>query len=98
MKKELSVENEKLIKHLEELVKSENESLVNFAVEAMSHNDKFPFEKNITEKQKEYKLMEQRVLGIIDTVEEVKAFMEGWYAGDDNTTANEKEKHHQSIK
>lgn len=80
-----------LIKHLEEVAANEHETLVNLAVNVME-NDSFPFnESPLVEGQRQYKLMEQRVTGVIDTVEEVKAFMEGWYTNDDTPTANETE-------
>lgn len=80
-----------LIKHLEEVAANEHETLVNLAVNVME-DDSSPFnEQPLVEGQREYKLMEQRVLGVIDTVEEVKAFMEGWYLDDDTTTADETE-------
>lgn len=79
----------KLIEHLEEVIVDEDSMLTHLAISAMDE-EPLPFEGlNLVEKQKEFKLMQQRVLGVIDTVEEVKAFMEGWYHDDDTTTAVE---------
>lgn len=79
----------KLIEHLEEVIVDEDSMLTHLAISAMDE-EPLPFEGlNLAEKQKEFKLMQQRVLGVIDTVEEVKAFMEGWYHDDDTTTAVE---------
>ena len=79
----------KLIEHLEEVAANEHETLVNLAVNVME-NDGFPFnETPLVEGQREYKRMEQRVTGVIDTVEEVKAFMEGWYRDDDTSATDE---------
>lgn len=89
MKKELSVENEKLIEHLETLVQQENNMLINIAIEAMEGTPDLPFDNHLSTKQHEYKLMQQRVFGIIDAVEEVKAFLEGWYERDNVATENE---------
>lgn len=81
----------KLIEHLEEVAASEHETLVNLAVNVMKI-DGLPFiESALVEGHQDYKRMEQRVTGVIDTVEEVKAFMEGWYADDDDATTNETE-------
>lgn len=73
-------ERNKLIEHLEEFQSEENEYLTHMAINAME-DDQLPFmELSLVEKQKEYKLRGQRVQGVIDTVEEVKAFSEGFYA------------------
>lgn len=78
-----------LIKHLEEIVVDEDFVLTNLAIDAMD-KEELPFEGlNLVEKQNDFKRRQQRVLGVIDTVEEVKAFMEGWYRDDDTTTAVE---------
>lgn len=72
--------NEKLIEHLEDMLASENAKLTDMAVDAMEYESDVPFgELTLITAQKEYKLMQQRVLGIIDTIEEVKAFSEGYF-------------------
>lgn len=72
--------NEKLIEHLEDMLASENAKLKDMAVTAMHSASKLPFpDKAIIESHRQYELMQQRVLGIIDTLEEVKAFSEGYF-------------------
>ena len=89
-------ERNKLIDHLEEFQSEENEYLTHMAINAME-TDELPFEElSLIEKQKEYKLRQQRVMGVIDTVEEVKAYTEGYYAKVDDETV-ESEDYHQSI-
>lgn len=79
-----------LIKHLEEVIVDEDSMLTHLAISAMDEVEDVPFgEQHLLEKQKEFKLMQQRVMGVIDTVEEVKAYMEGWYRDDDDATAVE---------
>lgn len=91
IEKAISYKWTSLINHLEEVAANEHETLVNLAVNVME-NDSFPFnESPLVEGQRQYKLMEQRVLGVIDTVEEVKAFMEGWYRDDDTSATDETE-------
>lgn len=81
----------KLIEHLEELEEEEGSWLTHIAINAMEGKG-LPFDElSLIESQKEYKLRQQRVTGVIDTIEEVKAFMEGWYMDDDTTTAVEAE-------
>lgn len=91
-------ERNKLIEHIEAFVISENDILTAFAIEAMEgKSNGLPFsELSLVNSQREYRLMQQRVLGFIDAVEEVKAFTEGYYAKVDDE-AVEAEKHHQSI-
>lgn len=80
----------KLIEHLEELIVDEDGMLTHLALTTM--NEELPFnESYLVDKQREYKQMQQRVNGVIDTVEEVKAFMEGWYRDDDTSATNETE-------
>lgn len=92
-------ERNELIEHLEELIVREKEKITAIAIDAMEGEaDGLPFsELPLSDAQKEYKLTEQYMLGIVDAVEEVKAFTEGWYADDKTTTATATEKHHQSI-
>ncbi|MFD1205821.1 hypothetical protein ACFQ38_12040 [Sporosarcina contaminans] len=74
------VEANKLIDHLEGVLAEENRNLTNIAIQAMESNPDAPFrELSLIDYQKEYKLKQQRVLGIIDTIEEVKAFLEGYF-------------------
>lgn len=72
--------NEKLIEHLEAALKEENDKLIDMAVEVMEIAADYPFpETSLSQSHKDYKLMQQRVLGMIDMLEEVKAFSEGYY-------------------
>ncbi|WP_445479138.1 hypothetical protein ACULLL_01535 [Lysinibacillus irui] len=73
-----------LIVHLDEMLAQENQELINIAVDAMECEADLPFDSHLSIKQKEYKLKQQRVLGLIDAVEEVKAFTEGYYANVDD--------------
>lgn len=73
-----------LIAHLDEMLAQENQELINIAVDAMESEADLPFDSHLSIKQKEYKLKQQRVLGLIDAVEEVKAFTEGYYANVDD--------------
>lgn len=71
---------EQLINHLEETLKDENEKLKDMAVDAMHDASKLPFaDRSLVESHRLYELMQQRVLGMIDTIEEVKAFSEGYF-------------------
>ncbi|MFY2307668.1 hypothetical protein ACOSZE_09400 [Lysinibacillus fusiformis] len=70
-------ERTNLIEQLEEMQKAEGERLRDFAQDAMKSSPVLPFDNHLSSKQREYQLMEQRVFGIIDTIEEVKAFQEG---------------------
>lgn len=79
--------NNNLLDHLEEMLSEESIKLTNIAIDAMEGDEDIPFvETALLDKQKEYKLMQQRVLGIIDAIEEVKAYLEGWYANNDAAT------------
>jgi len=89
-------ERNKLIDHLEKLAAREDDELTGIAIDAMEGSS-LPFsELTLIESQKEYKLLQQRVMGIIDAVEEVKAFTEGYFANVDDE-AVEEEVYHQSI-
>lgn len=69
-----------LIQHLDEMYKEENDKLTNIAIDAMEDTAGLPFtEVSLLDSQKEYKLMQQRVFGILDAIEEVKAFQEGFF-------------------
>ncbi|TKI52851.1 hypothetical protein FC756_26975 [Lysinibacillus mangiferihumi] len=78
--------NNRLIKHLEDMQKEENSKLLDIAIDAMESEPGLPFDSHLSSKQHEYKLLQQRVFGIIDTVEEVKAFTEGYYTNVDDET------------
>lgn len=72
--------NEKLIEHLEETLKEENDKLTDLAIDAMEDASELPFpEKSLVKGHEEYRLMQQRILGMIDMLEEVKAFSEGYF-------------------
>lgn len=71
--------NEKLIERLVEMHEEESEKLIGIAVDAMEDESSQPFNTHLSTSQKEYKLMQQRVLGIIDTIEEARAFQDGWF-------------------
>lgn len=91
-------ENDELINHLEECIRTENDSLVEIAIEAMENKTELPFNTHLVDMQKEYQLAQKKLMGFIDAVEEVKAFTEGYYADKNNDESIEKKKHHQSIK
>ncbi|MFJ7951572.1 hypothetical protein ACIQZG_08595 [Lysinibacillus sp. NPDC096418] len=74
----------KLIEHLEAMQKEENNKLLDIAIDAMEGEPDLPFDSHLSNKQREYKLLQQRVFGIIDTVEEVKAYTEGFFANADD--------------
>jgi len=91
IEKDVADKWKKLIEHLEEVIVDEDSMLTHIAISAMEGKG-LPFDElSLIESQKEYKLTRQRVNGVIDTVEEVKVFMEGWYMDDDTTTADETE-------
>ena len=70
---------EKLIEHLDAMLKAEDDDLIGMAIDIAEIDEDEPFALNLLDKKKEYKLHKQRVLGMIDAVEEVKAFLEGYY-------------------
>ena len=80
IEQKIASEQEKLIAHLEDVQNEENNKLLEIAIDAMEGEAEEPFALNLANKQQEYKLMQQRVFGIIDTIEEVKAYTEGYYA------------------
>lgn len=75
--------NNRLIEHLEQMLEHENIELTNIAIDAMEGESDLPFDNHPLIKRAEYKLQQQRVLGWIDAVEEVKAYTEGYYANVD---------------
>ncbi|WP_374965977.1 hypothetical protein [Lysinibacillus sp. RS5] len=77
----------KLIKHLEDMQKEEHFKLQDILTEMGELKEELPFDKledKLLSKHGEFKLMQQRVFGIIDAVEEVKAYAEGYYANVDD--------------
>ncbi|MER1998404.1 MAG: hypothetical protein ABS882_01410 [Lysinibacillus sp.] len=77
---EFSTEKEDaLVEHLEAVLNKEDAELKAMAVEAMESEAEEPFALNLLNKQQEYKKAQTRVFGMIDAVEEVKAFLEGFY-------------------
>lgn len=80
IEEKIASEREKLIAHLEDMQNEENNKLMEIAIDAMEGEAEEPFALNLVNKQQKYKLMQQRVFGIIDTIEEVKAYTEGYYA------------------
>lgn len=79
IKAEIEDGNNKLIEHLSKFYEDESDYLTNIAIEAMEKEQGLPFDNHLSDKQKEYKLRQQRVFGVIDTIEEVRAFQEGWF-------------------
>ena len=74
---------DKLIEHLEDMYKEEVQTLEDLKTEMAETRTELPCEKIgdlLAQKQNEYFLMQQRVFGIIDTIEEAKACTEGFYA------------------
>lgn len=73
----------RLIEHLEDMQKEEHNTLTDLAIEMAELRVELPFDslgRKLIQKQNEYFLMQQRIFGIIDAVEEVKAYTEGFYA------------------
>lgn len=73
----------RLIEHLEDMQKEEHNTLTDLAIEMAETKAELPFDSIshlLVQKQNEYFLMQQRVFGVIDTIEEVKAYTEGFYA------------------
>ena len=78
---------DRLIEHLEDMQKEEHNTLTDLAIEMAELKTELPFDslgQKLIQKQNEYFLMQQRVFGIIDAVEEVKAYTEGFYANVDD--------------
>lgn len=98
VKQLIEEESNRLIEHLDETLRVEDEKLINIAVDAMeSDSDLLPFtSSSLSNYQKDYKLTQQRVLGMIDAIEEVKAFTEGYY-DKQNDEPVEEGKYYQSI-
>lgn len=78
---------DRLIEHLEDMQKEEHNTLTDLAIEMAELRVELPFDslgQKLIQKQNEYFLMQQRVFGIIDTIEEVKAIHEGFYINGNN--------------
>lgn len=79
-------EKERLIEglydHLDKEYTVLEEKLSEFALEAMSSADDegLPFDNAMRAKKEQFKEMETRMLGFLDAAEDVKAFLEGYYA------------------
>lgn len=78
-------EKERLIEglydHLDKEYTVLEEKLSEFALEAMSSTDEgLPFDNAMRVKKEQFKEMETRMLGFLDAAEDVKAFLEGYYA------------------
>lgn len=86
-------ERTKLIEHLDEMIEQESNELTIIAIDAMEGEPDLPFDSHLSIKQKEYKLKQQRVLGLIDGVEEVKAFTEGYFINDDSESIETQSSH-----
>lgn len=70
-----------LYDHLDKEYTVLEEKLSEFALEAMSSTDEgLPFDNAMRAKKEQFKEMETRMLGFLDAAEEVKAFLEGYYA------------------
>ncbi|MED4668041.1 hypothetical protein [Lysinibacillus fusiformis] len=75
-------ERNKLILHLEQSLITEQRKLDALLVDLGETEVEYPFEKlgeKLIEKQSEYKFAQQRVFGMLDTVEEAKAYAEGYF-------------------
>lgn len=77
--KKIEENNEKLIQRLIDMYEEENGKLTDIAINAMESKSDLPFDTYLSDSKEEYKLLKQRVFGIIDTIEEVKAFQEGYF-------------------
>lgn len=72
---------EGLYDHLDKEYTVLEEKLSEFAMMAMSSTDEgLPFDNAMRAKKEQFKEMETRMLGFLDAAEEVKAFLEGYYA------------------
>ena len=76
---EAASKEDELFAHLEEVYAKESTELQAFTYEAFNSEDS-PFEDVVLEdKKREFKLKQQRLLGMLDAIEEMKAFCEGYY-------------------
>lgn len=75
-------ERNKLIHHLEQSFRTEQSKLDDLLVDLGETEAEYPFEKlgdKLIAKQSEYKFAQQRVFGMLDTIEEAKAYAEGYF-------------------
>lgn len=75
-------DNKRLIQFLEGDLNEEKRKLYNILIEMGALRDDAPFSNladRLLERHSEHALREQRVFGIIDTIEKVKAFSERYY-------------------
>ncbi|MET4560792.1 hypothetical protein ABIA69_001936 [Lysinibacillus parviboronicapiens] len=92
----IAEERTKLIQHLDDMQQEEHNKLVDILTEMGELEEELPFDylgKKLIAGQREYKLAQQRVFGIIDAVEEVKAFTEGYYLNVDDEADEAKSSH-----
>lgn len=75
-------ERNKLIHHLEQSLRAEQSKLDDLLIDLGETEAEYPFEKlgdKLIAKQSEYKFAQQRVFGMLDTIEEAKAYAEGYF-------------------
>lgn len=92
----ITEERNKLIHHLEQMQREENEKLIEILTEMGEMRDDYPFERlgeRLATKQREYRLAQQRVFGIIDAIEEIKAYTEGYFANVDSGSIETQSSH-----
>ncbi|SPT99131.1 Uncharacterised protein [Lysinibacillus capsici] len=78
----ITEERNKLIHHLEQMLRVEQSKLDAILVDLGETEVEYPFEKlgdKLITKQSEYKFAQQRVFGMLDTIEEAKAYAEGYF-------------------
>lgn len=79
-------ERNKLIHHLEQMLRAEQSKLDAILVDLGETEVEYPFENlgdKLITKQSEYKFAQQRVFGMLDTIEEAKAYAEGYFTNVD---------------
>lgn len=74
-----STQQQELLAHLDDCNKVCDEELIDFALTTLSDEESLPFGGTLDAKQKEFRLMQERVFGFIDATEEVKVFLGGYY-------------------
>lgn len=75
-----------IIAHLEDMANQEQEALRDVAQEVAESSSQ-----DIWDKQLEYHLLQQRIIGIQDTIEEIKAYYTGLFVGgEDNENPSER--------
>jgi len=89
-------DNKRLIQFLEDDLKDEKRKLYNILIEMGALKDDAPFSNladRLLERHSEHALREQKVFGIIDTIEKIKAFSEGYYANVDGEAPETQSSH-----